>query len=205
MRLLSGLFSSVTVANFGGTIADLYPSHATGPAMSLFLWAATCGSPMGYFLFAFVAQYRGWRDVLWAIMGVSSGLWILMTVVLLVCGETRHSVLLMKKAERERKRTGRDDIEVPEEMKQRGVKQLFKVALTRPFRFLGTEAISKSRLSLSRVNEFAPDQGLQSYSAHSTMATFTAFHFCSMAHLALYLVLRAMALTRFKLAFASWV
>jgi len=148
MRLLSGLFSSVTVANFGGTIADLYPSHTTGPAMSLFLWAATCGSPMGYFLFAFVAQYRGWRDVLWAIMGVSSGLWVLMTVVLLVCGETRHSVLLMKKAERERKRTGRDDLEVPKDMKQRGVKQLFSVALTRPFRFLGTEAISKSQIFL---------------------------------------------------------
>jgi len=146
MRLLSGLFSSVTVANFGGTIADLYPSHATGPAMSLFLWAATCGSPMGFFLFAFVAQYRGWRDVLWAIMGVSAGLWVLMTVVLLVCGETRHSVLLLRRVKQERKRTGRDDLEVPEDMKKRGVSQLFRVALIRPFKFLGTEAISKFQI-----------------------------------------------------------
>lgn len=32
----------IPVANFGGTIADLWESHDTGPAMSLFLWAATC-------------------------------------------------------------------------------------------------------------------------------------------------------------------
>lgn len=30
-----------SVANFGGTIADLFGSHETGPAMSVFLWAAT--------------------------------------------------------------------------------------------------------------------------------------------------------------------
>lgn len=111
--------------------------------MSVFLWAATCGSPMGYFLFAFVAQYRGLRDVLWAIMGVCSGLWVVMMVALLVCGETRHSVLLLRKVRQERKRTGRQDIDVPEEMRRKGVKQLFKVALSRPFRFLFTEAISE--------------------------------------------------------------
>lgn len=32
LRILSGLFSSVTIANFGGTITDLWDSHDTGPA-----------------------------------------------------------------------------------------------------------------------------------------------------------------------------
>lgn len=41
LRFLSGLFASVTIANFGGTISDLYEIRNTGFAMSLFLWAAT--------------------------------------------------------------------------------------------------------------------------------------------------------------------
>lgn len=96
---------------------------------------------MGYFLFAFVAQYRPWRDVIWAIMGVCGGAWVIMTVCLLVGGETRHSILLLRRAKAERRRTGRQNIDVPEAMRQRGIAQLFKVALTRPFRFLFSESI----------------------------------------------------------------
>lgn len=114
--------------------------------MSLFLWAATVGSPLGYFLFAFVAQYRGWRHVLWAVMGVSGGAWVLMTGVVLGLGETRHSVLLLRRVEAERRRRshGGNGVDVPEEMRKRGTRELVRVALTRPFRFLGTEAISES-------------------------------------------------------------
>lgn len=138
LRFLSGLFSSVTIANFGGTIADLYEPHDTGLPMSLFLWAATFGSPSGFFLMSFVAQYRPWRDVFWALLGICGGFWLLMTLTL---RETRHSVILLRRAAKERIERGTNGIDVPESMKQRGVKQLFKVTLSRPFRFLFTEAI----------------------------------------------------------------
>lgn len=106
--------------------------------MSLFLWAATFGSPSGYFLFAFVAQHRDWRDIFWALLGICGGFWLLMCVTL---SETRHSILLLRRAAKERKMRGTDAIEVPESMRQRGPGQLWKVALLRPFRFLTTEAI----------------------------------------------------------------
>ncbi|KAF2137998.1 uncharacterized protein K452DRAFT_277654 [Aplosporella prunicola CBS 121167] len=141
LRFFSGLFSSVTIANFGGTIADLYHSHDTGPAMSIFLWAATAGSPTGYFLMSFVAQNRKWNDVMWALLGICGGFWLIMTATILFVGETRRSILLEKRAKRERERRHTDNIDVPDEMKRRGWGELFKVALTRPFRFLGTEAI----------------------------------------------------------------
>lgn len=64
-----------------------------------------------------------------------------MTASLLYCGETRHNVLLLRRAKRQRKLTGDRSIDVPEDMRQRGVQQLFSVALTRPFRFLFTEPI----------------------------------------------------------------
>ena len=138
LRIISGLFSSVTIANFGGTIADLFEPHETGIPMSLFLWAATFGSPSGFFLFAFVAHNRPWRDIFWALLGICGGLWLLMSATL---KETRHSIILLRRAAKERKERGTDAIEVPSSMKQRGAKQLFKDALLRPFRFLFTEAI----------------------------------------------------------------
>ena len=138
LRFLSGWFSAVTIANFGGTIADVFEPHQTGPAMSLFLWAATAGSPFGYFLFSCIAQYKGWRDVFWALLGICGGLWLIMVATL---KETRHSVLLLRRAARERKQRSTDAIEVPDSMKQRGPRTLFKIALLRPFRFLFTEAI----------------------------------------------------------------
>lgn len=97
---------------------------------------------MGYFLFAFVAQYRPWQDVIWALLGVCGGAWIIMTAAVLYCGETRHSILLLRRAKKlSRETDGKQHFDVPKSMQQRGVKQLFKIALTRPFRFLFTEAI----------------------------------------------------------------
>ncbi|KAE9993962.1 hypothetical protein EG327_002296 [Venturia inaequalis] len=141
LRFFSGLFSSVTVANYGGTVADMWHHNDTGYAMSLFLWAATAGSPTGYFLMSFVAQAKGWRAVFWALMGISGGFWLMMTVTLLWVGETRHGVILLKRARKERKETGNENIQIPEEYRRKGMKQLFQVALSRPFRFLFTESI----------------------------------------------------------------
>lgn len=64
-----------------------------------------------------------------------------MTICLLIAGETRHSILLLRRAKKERQRTGQQNIDVPEHMRKRGVAELFKVALTRPFRFLFSESI----------------------------------------------------------------
>ncbi|KAF2176593.1 MFS general substrate transporter [Zopfia rhizophila CBS 207.26] len=141
LRLLSGYFSSTTISNFGGTIADLFHHHDTGLAMSLFLWAATGGSPTGFVLFSLIAHDRSWREVFRIMLAICIVFWIILTAALFYLGETRHSVILLQRAKLLRKRTGNDSLDVPDEMKQRGIKQLFTVALTRPFRFLATEAI----------------------------------------------------------------
>ncbi|KZP23555.1 hypothetical protein FIBSPDRAFT_1042725 [Athelia psychrophila] len=112
LRILAGIFSSATIANFGGTIADLREPHDIG--------------------------YEGLRKVFWAMLGIDGGFWDIMCFCL---KETRHSVLLSRLAARERKRTGDGGIGVPGDMKQRGPKEWASVVLTRPFRFLFTEAI----------------------------------------------------------------
>lgn len=134
LRVLSGLFASVTIGNLGGTIADLFEPHDTGIAMSVFLWAATIGSPSGYFLFAFIAENEGWRKVFWAMLGIYGGFWVIMCLML---KETRHSILLNRLAAQGHKQNGDEKIDVLDNMPN----ELFSVALTRPFRFLFTEAI----------------------------------------------------------------
>lgn len=139
VRFFCGLFQSVTIANLGGTIADLYDAHHTGYPMSIFIWAATGGSSIGYFLMAFVAQYRPWYDVFWALLGISGGCWLIMGCCIFYCGETRHSVILRRRTAKLRQETGDQSIDVPEEYRRKKLKELLVVTQTRPFRFLATE------------------------------------------------------------------
>lgn len=135
LRLLSGAFASVTIANFGGTIADLFVRDELGPATNMFLWAAVGGSPIGFFLMSLVAQHHGWRVVLWTLLGICSTLWLQLVIVLVPFGnETRHSVLLRRRARKQGKK-------VPVEAQARPLNTLFTVTLARPVRFLSTETI----------------------------------------------------------------
>lgn len=141
LRLLSGYFSSTTISNFGGTIADLWHHNDTGPAMSWFLWAATGGSPTGFVLFSFIAHGRTWHDVFRVMFFICLSFWIILVIALYSLGETRHSVILLKRVNRLRQASGNNEVETPDGIKQRGPKQLFGTALARPFQFLATEAI----------------------------------------------------------------
>lgn len=122
----------------------MWPVSKTGLPMSIFLWAATCGSPSGYLLFAFVAGTRPWRDVFWALLGVCGGFWLIMTAVLLYIGETRHSVIAKRKqarlAENNGRRPPKSKLSIAARVKT-AAETLFTKALSRPFRFLLTEAI----------------------------------------------------------------
>ncbi|KAE8448794.1 hypothetical protein EG329_008796 [Mollisiaceae sp. DMI_Dod_QoI] len=137
LRILSGMFAAVTIANFGGTIADLWDSHHTGPAMSIFLWAATCGSPSGYFLFAFVAATRGLRDVFSALLGICGGFWLIMIVTL---RETRHSIILARLHHQSPIKSDQPSLTGLQKFKIAAL-NLFQKALKRPFLFLATEGI----------------------------------------------------------------
>lgn len=105
--------------------------------MSIFLWAATCGSPSGYLIFSFVAAYRPWRDVFWAMLGIHSVFYILMILTL---RETRHSVILARRSKATKSHSSNITTSEPETLKAIFHNFVTK-ALFRPFRFLTTEAI----------------------------------------------------------------
>ena len=88
---------------------------------------------------SFVAHHHDWRTVFWALLGICGVLWLLMTLTL---RETRHTTILRRRAKAILREQGRDEagdqVEAP---KHRSPSELFHVALSRPFRFLATEAI----------------------------------------------------------------
>jgi len=128
---------SAILANFGGTIADLWDPRDCGPAMSLFLWAATVGSQSGYFLFAFVAATRGLRDVFWALLGINGGFWLIMCISL---RETRHNIIIARIKHKHGQKAAGDDVPRMQKVKN-AARNLATKILTRPFLFLGSEAI----------------------------------------------------------------
>lgn len=86
-----------------------------------------------------VAEYRGWREVFWALLGICGGFWLIMVLVL---RETRHTTILRKRAKALIKNESADPSDIDQDLlHHRSARELFQVALTRPFRFLFTEAI----------------------------------------------------------------
>ena len=119
--------------------------------MSVYLWAATCGSPSGFFFLSAVAQHHGWRTVFWTILTMNSTCWVLMTAALWG-NETRHTTILRREARRiaslqDQEREQESGVgtgagpKLPVTPGRRSIREIAHVALTRPFRFLFTEAI----------------------------------------------------------------
>ena len=116
----------------------MWDHHHTGSPLSIFSITSAGGSASGVFAFAFIAQFQGFKAVLWGLMGVTGVLFLLLCIVL---RETRHDVILRRRAERLRKETGNPKFDVPEEMRAQSPKQLMRVSLLRPFYFLFTEPV----------------------------------------------------------------
>lgn len=116
----------------------MYHHEHTGMPLAIYTVTSAGGSASGVFAFSFVAQLHGLRGVLWGMCG-STGVFFL---ILLVClKETRHSVLLRRRAVRLRKETGNQNLDVPLDMRTQPATQVFATALTRPFYLLFTEPV----------------------------------------------------------------
>ncbi|ODQ54936.1 MFS multidrug transporter-like protein [Saitoella complicata NRRL Y-17804] len=144
IRFISGLAASSAITNLGGTIADMWPVYEVGIPMSIFIWSDTVGAPSGYLIGSFVTLTGEWQNIFWALLGITGGFYIFMCCLL---RETRHSIILQRRANRERKEREEiteelnPNVDVPDEDKREDVEELLSQSLVRPFRFLTTEAI----------------------------------------------------------------
>lgn len=145
-RLIQGFGGSAPLTNTGGTVSDLWERNSSGNAMMIYGLSSTFGPPMALVISGYIALEKGWRWLFWVYMAITGVIWIIMILTL---PETRHSIILEKKAKRirkilrkeghERAATNIFDAHADE---AKSLHTLFAVTLTRPIRFLFTEPIT---------------------------------------------------------------
>ncbi|KAK8042799.1 hypothetical protein PG994_013282 [Apiospora phragmitis] len=103
LRFLQGLFGSPCLANGAASLGDMYSMMALPYALIAWVSAAYCGPALGPLLSGFSVPIKGWRwsllEILWAAAPV-------FVVMFLFLPETSTPNLLLRRAQRLRKRTG---------------------------------------------------------------------------------------------------
>jgi multidrug resistance protein len=147
-RLIQGFGGSAPLTNTGGSISDVWERNESGNAMMVYGLSSTFSPPMALVITGYLVLNEGWRNLFWALMGITGGILIIMTLLL---PETRHSTILEEKAKAVRKtlvkegasHEATDRISDAHSMgSKRSMHTLFAVNLTRPFKFLFTEEIT---------------------------------------------------------------
>ncbi|KAJ9271554.1 hypothetical protein DTO212C5_2346 [Paecilomyces variotii] len=102
-RFLAGIVGSAPLAIGGGTVADLFPVHQRGRALSFYTLGPICGPAVGPVAGGFLAEAKGWRWVFW-LLTILSGATII--AQLLFMRETYAVTILARKTKRLQKQTG---------------------------------------------------------------------------------------------------
>jgi MFS family permease len=98
------------------------------------------GPQIGNIYAGFIAQKLGWRWVFYLTSLLIMGLhWFLIYFTLT---ETRHNIILERKAKRLRKETGDENYVSHDGDEKKKLSTLIKISLARPFVFLFTEPIT---------------------------------------------------------------
>ncbi|KAL3456047.1 major facilitator superfamily domain-containing protein [Aspergillus heterothallicus] len=144
-RFIAGFAGGAPLTNTGGTVSDLWERNQSGGPMAVYGLSSTLGPPTALVMSGYIGLDLGWRWIFWILMAISGGFWIALALTI---PETRHSIILQRKAARARKVMRREglasasttaDLHVSD---RKGLHQLFAITLTRPFYFLFTEPIT---------------------------------------------------------------
>ncbi|KAL9078178.1 MAG: hypothetical protein Q9157_002901 [Trypethelium eluteriae] len=135
-RFLSGVCASCPISVVGGLFADVFNDLVTrGRALSIFM-ASTCLGPVaGPIISGFLAPVS-WRWPFWAGLIIAGVSWLF----LLITPETYGPIILKKRAQDIRKKTG-EEIYAPIELETTNWVDLLVTVLARPFRMLFLEPL----------------------------------------------------------------
>ncbi|KAJ5621126.1 hypothetical protein N7510_005110 [Penicillium lagena] len=144
-RFIGGCAGGAPLTNTGGSISDLWVRNESGGPMAVYGLSSTFGPPMALVVTGYIGLNAGWRMIFWVLMAMTGGIWILLV---LTVPETRHTIILQKKARRVRKQMQKENLRSSESTtdmhtgNSKSLHKLFAITLTRPFRFLFTEPIT---------------------------------------------------------------
>lgn len=135
-RFLAGLGGSAQLAAGGGVLSDCWLPEQRGKAVGLYTLAPVLGPAIGPVLSGWIAQRSTWRWVFWSTSIADA---LVQFVGLFFLPESYTPTILKRKADRLRRETGNKRLHT--EFEGQKFSELLKVALTRPFRLIGTQPI----------------------------------------------------------------
>lgn len=115
LRFLLGFFGSPCLATGGASLQDMYSLIKLPYVLSLWALAATCGPALGPIISGFSVAAENWRWSQWELLWLAGPVWL---VLFLFLPETSPSTILLRRAERLRRLTGKDGFKSQSEIDQ---------------------------------------------------------------------------------------
>ncbi|GAA5823046.1 hypothetical protein JCM11251_007464 [Rhodosporidiobolus azoricus] len=137
-RALSGIFGSCGTILVGGTLADIWNTRERGIPMSCFTFVAIFGTITAPLYCGYIDERIGWRWLEWIHM-IANG--VLLVAEIFLLKETRGAKLLLDRAKKMRKETGKTNIRAPMELENESVKELLRTSCTRAIKLLAKEPV----------------------------------------------------------------
>lgn len=107
LRFLLGFFGSPCLATAGATLDDMFAPWKLPYVLTVWSGSATLGPAFGPIVSGFAVAKMGWRWSGWELFWLAAPIWLLMFATL---PETNPETILLRRAARLRKCTGRSDL-----------------------------------------------------------------------------------------------
>ncbi|KAE8557068.1 hypothetical protein TMatcc_004501 [Talaromyces marneffei ATCC 18224] len=137
-RFFAGCMGSAPVTIGGGTIADSFPPHQRGRALSIFTLGPVAGPAIGPIAGGFLSESEGWRWIFW-VLAIASG--VITVGQIFLTQETSAVVILQRKVKRLQKETGNMSLRSKLDRQIPG-SEVLKRAIVRPAKLQVLSAIS---------------------------------------------------------------
>lgn len=132
LRFLLGFFGSPCLATGGASFGDMYAPTKMAYVIAFWAGAATLGPALGPVIAGFAVSAKGWRWSSWELLWLSGPILLVLFISL---PETSHDNILLRRAQRLRKLTGRSDLQSQSEINQSkmALQQVAVDALIKPW------------------------------------------------------------------------
>ncbi|KAK2028000.1 major facilitator superfamily transporter [Colletotrichum zoysiae] len=137
-RFFAGLGGSAPLAIGGGVLADLFEAEQRGKAISIYTLMPMLGPAIGPIAGGFVTQNTTWRWIFYSTTILTA---VIQSIGVFVLQETYAPVLLARRKDRLIKETGNAALHTEFDHPDRTMARTLSIALTRPFRLLGTQPL----------------------------------------------------------------
>lgn len=135
-RFFDGGCSSVSINIVGGTITDIWKGDKDRSIpMSIFGFTSVVGIALGPFIGSAIAANMNWRWIYYIQLAFDGGC---LPIFYFILSETRHDVLLARRAQKLRK-NGRPNAYAKSEIDKPSVWQSLRISFTRPVKMLVSE------------------------------------------------------------------